>query len=91
MEGAGGVMKPRVGEGSRETIMWSASVVLAVLVRGVKMAYPEPLPILRGKDARHFLRKLREFELTPEQREFWRGAVEDHEAGVFRTWGRRIL
>lgn len=53
------------------------------------MAYPEASPILRGREAREFLRKLREFQFTPEQKEFWRGAVEDYEAAMARSKARR--
>jgi len=40
------------------------------------MSYPEPTPILKGKDAREFLRRLKAFKLTPELQEFYRGAKE---------------
>jgi heme oxygenase len=42
----------------------------------VEAAYPEPTPVLRGKEARQFLEQLRNFRLTPEQQEFYRGAKE---------------
>lgn len=38
------------------------------------MAYPEPIPELRGKNAREFLRRLESFELTSSQKRFLRGA-----------------
>ena len=40
------------------------------------MAYPEPIPVLRGKHAEEFLRRLESFELTKSQRRFLRGARE---------------
>jgi len=49
------------------------------------MAYPEPTPILRGKEARDFLRRLKAFKLTPEQQVFWRGALESYRATVARS------
>jgi hypothetical protein len=45
-------------------------------------AYPPPTPILRGKEARQFLERLRDFKLTPEQQEFYRGAREFYLANV---------
>jgi len=44
------------------------------------MAYPEPIPVLRGKEAEEFLKSIESFSLTPEQREFWREAAERHKA-----------
>jgi hypothetical protein len=40
------------------------------------MAYPEPTPILRGKAAQEFLVRLANFKLTPEQKDFYRDALE---------------
>lgn len=40
-----------------------------------QMAYPEPIPCLKGKQAEQFLRDLRNFELTDEQMEFYRRAI----------------
>ena len=40
------------------------------------MAYPEPTPVLRGKEARQFLWRLEHLKMTPEQREKYRGARE---------------
>jgi hypothetical protein len=40
------------------------------------MAYPEPIPELKGKDAREFLKRLKNFKLTEEQKEFYRDALE---------------
>jgi len=37
------------------------------------MAYPEPTPVIKGKDAEIFLKRLEEFELTPAQKELYRG------------------
>lgn len=31
------------------------------------MAYPEPIPIVKGKDARKFEEKLKDFSLTEDQ------------------------
>ena len=39
------------------------------------MAYPEPIPSLKGKQAEQFLRDLESFELTEEQMEFYRKAI----------------
>lgn len=38
------------------------------------MAYPEPIPELKGRNAREFLRRLESFELTSSQKRFLRGA-----------------
>ena len=40
------------------------------------MAYPEPIPPLRGKDAEEFLRRLETFKLTEAQQDLFRGARE---------------
>ncbi len=40
------------------------------------MSYPEPVPTLRGEDAREFERRLKSFKLTPEQKEFYANARE---------------
>jgi len=40
------------------------------------MAYPEPIPILRQKDAREFLKRLDEFKLTKSQKKFYSDAHE---------------
>ena len=37
------------------------------------MAYPEPIPILKGKDAEEFLRRLEAFKLTESQKALYRG------------------
>lgn len=37
------------------------------------MAYPEPIPQFRGKAALEFLKRLEKFELTPAQKELYRG------------------
>jgi hypothetical protein len=46
------------------------------------MAYPEPTPILKGKDAQEFLKRLANFKLTPEQREFYRDARKRYRKSV---------
>ena len=40
------------------------------------MAYPEPIPALKGKDAREFLKRLEAFKLTESQQELYRGCQE---------------
>jgi hypothetical protein len=40
------------------------------------MAYPEPIPILRQKDAREFLKRLDQFKLTKSQKKFYSDALE---------------
>jgi len=40
------------------------------------MAYPEPIPVVKGKDAREFDRRLSNFKLTAAQREFYREGIE---------------
>ncbi len=37
------------------------------------MAYPEPTPPIKGKDAKIFFKRLEEFELTLAQKELYRG------------------
>jgi hypothetical protein len=40
------------------------------------MAYPEPIPEIRGKDAKEFLKRLENFSLTPAQKELYKGCRE---------------
>ena len=40
------------------------------------MAYPEPIPTLRGRQAEEFLERLKNFKLTPCQKEFYSDARE---------------
>ena len=40
------------------------------------MAYPEPIPALRGRHAREFLKRLEGFKLTTRQRRIYSDAVE---------------
>lgn len=39
------------------------------------MAYPEPIPVLKSKDAKEFERKLESFKLNGAQKEFYREAL----------------
>ena len=47
----------------------------AAIGEASKMAYPEPIPPLKGKQAEKFLRDLENFKLTKEQMEFYREAI----------------
>ncbi len=38
------------------------------------MAYPEPIPALKGKHAREFVERLEDFELSSSQKRLYRGA-----------------
>ncbi len=38
------------------------------------MAYPEPIPAIKGKQAEEFLERLENFELSTSQRKFYREA-----------------
>ena len=38
------------------------------------MAYPEPIPALKGRDAKEFLKRLEAFKLTKSQKELYRNA-----------------
>lgn len=40
------------------------------------MAYPEPVPALRAKDAKEFEKRLDRFELTAAQKQFYKEARE---------------
>jgi hypothetical protein len=40
------------------------------------VAYPEPIPVLKGKDAEEFLRRLEAFTLTESQKALYRGCRE---------------
>lgn len=40
------------------------------------VSYPEPIPILKGEDAREFLKRLEAFKLTKAQKELYRGCRE---------------
>ena len=46
---------------------------------GSTMAYPEPIPVIRGKDAEEFLERLRRFKLTPAQKRLYKGARQFYE------------
>ncbi len=46
------------------------------------MAYPEPVPILRGKDAEEFFRKLENFRLTDAQKAFYREGLRTYGPGI---------
>ena len=46
---------------------------------GKTMAYPEPIPVIRGKDAEEFLKRLRNFKLTPAQKKLYKGARQYYE------------
>jgi hypothetical protein len=43
------------------------------------MAYPEPTPVLRGKDAKEFVKKLDSFQLDSSQKARWKGARETYQ------------
>ena len=40
------------------------------------MAYPEPIPVLKSKDAKEFEKRLESFKLSGAQKEFYREAIE---------------
>ncbi len=40
------------------------------------MAYPEPIPEIKGRHAKEFLERLEEFRLTFTQKKLYRGAKE---------------
>ena len=40
------------------------------------MAYPEPIPEIKGEHAKEFLRRLESFRLTPAQKKLFKGADE---------------
>ncbi len=42
------------------------------------MAYPEPIPALKGKDAKEFLKRLEAFKLTESQKALYRNARENY-------------
>ena len=39
------------------------------------MAYPEPIPVLKSREAKEFERKLESFKLNGAQKEFYREAL----------------
>jgi len=43
--------------------------------RLIKMAFPEATPVLKGKKAKEFLKRLEEFKLTKAQKEFYKDAL----------------
>jgi len=49
------------------------------------MAYPEPTPALKQKDAREFLKRLKRFKLTKAQKEFYKNARADYEKSVNKS------
>jgi hypothetical protein len=46
------------------------------------MAYPEPTPALKGKDAQEFLIRLANFKLTSEQKKFYKDARKEYRRSV---------
>ena len=42
------------------------------------MAYPEPIPALKGKEAKEFLQRLQKFELKESQLELYKAARDDY-------------
>jgi len=40
------------------------------------MAYPEPIPVIKGKDGEKFRKRLKDFKLSESQRRFYRDAFE---------------
>lgn len=42
------------------------------------MAYPEPIPALKGKEAKEFLKRLQQFELKNSQLELYKAARADY-------------
>ncbi len=40
------------------------------------MAYPEPIPAIKGKHAEEFLEKLSRFKLTASQKRLYEGSVD---------------
>ena len=51
----------------------------SILLPGVVgMAYPEPIPALKGKAAKQFLERLESFELKSTQVDLYRGARESY-------------
>jgi len=47
------------------------------------MAYPQPVPVLKGKRAKEFQRKLRTNRLSEKQRSHYIDAVEEYEKHKF--------
>jgi len=45
----------------------------------VNMAYPGPIPILKGKDAEEFFQRLETLRMTARQRRLYRGAIKFYE------------
>ena len=43
------------------------------------MTYPEPIPILKGKAAEEFLRRLGTVRMTERQKRLYRGAIRYYE------------
>ena len=43
---------------------------------GIPMAYPEPIPEIKGAHAKAFLKRLDDFELSSSQKRLYRGAKE---------------
>jgi hypothetical protein len=39
------------------------------------MAYPEPIPAIKGKNAKEFLERLANFKLNAEQKKLYEGSV----------------
>ena len=54
------------------------------------MTYPEPAPVLEGKDAEDLLRRLDMVRMTDRQKRLYRGAIryyEEHRPGSFlKKW-----
>jgi len=46
------------------------------------MAYPEPIPALNAKHSKQFMKKLDEFKLDDQQKEFYKEARERFKKGA---------
>lgn len=44
------------------------------------MGYPEPIPELKGRKAKEFLKRLENFKLTSEQKKRWENSEKIYEA-----------
>jgi len=51
-------------------------IVLVVILVVLAVAYPEPIPALKAKDAKQFVKQLESFELNPAQKKIYTQARE---------------
>ncbi len=68
------VLEPKANNQERQKNVIGARDASGAMV----LAYPEPIPAIKGKRAREFLERLNEFDLSKSQKELYRGARDSY-------------